>query len=149
MGKIECGLCQRIEKYTRLDIKDYNHWGVTLFENQYYLGRNIIFLKRHAVDFFTDITEEERDEFFNITKMVRSSLKELYNPDLFNYATLGNEVNHLHWHIIPRYKDEREINGVIFKDENWGKNYAPYNKNFKIEDEILLRIRNDISNIIK
>lgn len=144
MEIMKCGLCERDEKYERLDIKEYQYWGVTLFENQYYLGRNIIFLKRHAVDFFTDITNEERDEFFDITKIVRNSIKDLYNPDLFNYATLGNEVNHLHWHIIPRYKNEREINGVIFKDENWGKNYAPYNKKFVIPDEIQIKIKDEI-----
>lgn len=144
MGIIECGLCQRAEKYKRLDIRDFEHWGLTLFENQYYLGRSIIFLKRHAVDFFINITQEEHDEFCNITKMVRNSIKELYNPDLFNYATLGNEVDHLHWHIIPRYKSERKIDGIIFKDENWGKNYAPYNREFTVPDEIQIKIRDEI-----
>ncbi len=150
MGKIECGLCQRTEKYTRLDIKDYNYWGVTLFENQYYLGRSIIFLKRHAGDAFIDTNIDEKNELENIViPKLTNAISGLYKPDRFNYAALGNEVGHAHWHIIPRYKNEREINGVVFKDENWGKNYASYNKNFKIEDEILLRIRSDISNIIK
>lgn len=32
-------------------------------------------------------------------------------PDHMNYASLGNMVPHLHWHIIPRYRS----------DPRWGK----------------------------
>lgn len=150
MGKIECGLCQRSEKYTRLDIKDYNYWGVTLFENQYYLGRSIIFLKRHAGDAFIDTSIDEKNELENIViPKLTNAISNLYKPDRFNYAALGNEVEHAHWHIIPRYGKPVEFCGMVFEDKNYGKNYAPYDKNFKIDDEILMRIKIDIANTIK
>jgi diadenosine tetraphosphate (Ap4A) HIT family hydrolase len=51
---------------------------------------------------------------------------------------------HLHTHVIPRYKTEREFSGIMFRDERWGKNYVPYDKSFKVEKEILFKIRDEI-----
>jgi len=28
------------------------------------------------------------------------------HPDKINLASLGNQVPHLHWHVIPRFKDD-------------------------------------------
>lgn len=126
-----------------MTLRSIKNWNVTLFDNQYYLGRSIIYLKRHEADIL-DITKEERDEVFEIAKEIRSSLNSLFQPDMFNYASLGNEVNHVHIHLIPRYKSERVIDGVHFKDENWGKNYVPYDKNFKTSENVLFKIRDTI-----
>ena len=35
-------------------------------------------------------------------------------PDLMNYASLGNVVPHLHWHLVPRYMSDRRWGGPIY-----------------------------------
>jgi len=129
--------------YKKLLIKDYKHWEVYLHEN-HYLGRVYIWAKRKdALDFF-EMTEEEQREYFKIGKELKKVLKRLFKPDLYNYATLANVSPHLHTHFIPRYKDKRKVFGIIFIDERWGKNYAPYNKDFKIAEDVLMRIKEKI-----
>ena len=127
--------------YKRLLIKEYKYWEVYLNENQCYLGKVYIWAKRKDVLDFFDMTKEEQEEYFKIGKELKKALSNLFKPDLYNYATLANVSPHLHTHFIPRYKDKRELFGVTFTDERWGQNYAPYNKGFKISEEILIKIK--------
>jgi len=94
-------------------------------------------------DFF-DITEEEKNEYFLIVKKLRDSVNELFQPSLFNYAVLQNNLNHVHLNFVPRYNTPRVINGVKFIDERWGYNYSPYDKNYEIPAELLSKIRDKI-----
>ena len=67
---------------------------------------------------------------------------------MFNYATLGNVVNHVHLHLIPRYKEEMIFDGITFKDKNWGRNYASYDTGFTIPEEATLRIRDRLKSLL-
>ncbi|MEK6953296.1 MAG: HIT family protein [Nanoarchaeota archaeon] len=127
--------------YEEVLIKEYGHWKVYLHENQGYLGRVYIWAKRKdAFDFF-DMTREEQEEYFKIGREIKKALKKLFEPDIYNYATLANVTRHLHTHIIPRYEDKREIFGITFIDERWSKNYAPQNNNFEVSEEVLIKIK--------
>lgn len=131
--------------YERLLIKDYNYWKVYLFENQCYLGRTYIWAKReNALDFF-DMTKDEQEEYFRVGMELKKALQKLFNPDLYNYATLANVTPHLHTHIIPRYTSIRQFGGIEFEDKRWGQNYAPYDENFKLTEAQLANIRNAIA----
>ena len=68
----------------------------------------------------------------------------MFHPDLMNYAALGNVAHHLHVHFIPRYQQQRQFQGVKFKDQRWGKNYAPYDYNFKTDRSVLMKIKEAI-----
>jgi diadenosine tetraphosphate (Ap4A) HIT family hydrolase len=132
------------DKYNEFIIKDYNYWTLYIHENQCFLGRCYIVCKRDdAVDFF-DMTNKEKEELFNVGKKLKKVLIDLFQPDLFNYASLGNIFTHLHLHVIPRYQKERKFNGIVFVDENWGKNYAPYNYDFKLDKDILFKLRDKL-----
>lgn len=128
----------------QLKIKEYKHWTVYLHDNQCYLGRVYIWSKRDGLVDLLDMTEEEQREFFDVGRKVKKAIAELFNPDLMNYASLGNVSTHLHMHVIPRYQSTRTFEGNTFIDERWGKNYAPYDKDFKIPEETLFRIRDAI-----
>jgi diadenosine tetraphosphate (Ap4A) HIT family hydrolase len=39
------------------------------------------------------------------------AISSAFTPDRMNYASMGNLVAHLHWHIVPRYRS----------DARWGK----------------------------
>jgi diadenosine tetraphosphate (Ap4A) HIT family hydrolase len=132
--------------FERLKIKEYKHWSLFLNENQSYLGRVCLVAKREdAVDLF-DITEAEREELFLAGAEINQALKALFQPDLMNYASLGNSFRHLHVHFIPRYSSERSFQGMKFSDVRWGKNYEPYNRDFKLSDEALNEIKTALQN---
>jgi diadenosine tetraphosphate (Ap4A) HIT family hydrolase len=75
-------------------------------------------------------------------------LTRLFKPDLFNYASLGNDTHHLHVHVIPRYASPREFQGIAFEDKRWGHSYRT-NPELKIADEALFRIRDGIKKFLK
>lgn len=128
--------------YDQLIIKSYKHWDVYLHENQCYIGRVFILLKDdEGIEDFLAIDGEVRDEFFLIGKKVKTALKTLFKPDKMNYAALSNVSEKIHVHFIPRYKEKREFSGLIFTDFRWGKNYAPYDRSFILDESILFKIR--------
>jgi diadenosine tetraphosphate (Ap4A) HIT family hydrolase len=45
---------------------------------------------------------------------VESVLRELLAPDKINLAALGNMVPHLHWHVIPRFADDRHFPDAVW-----------------------------------
>lgn len=143
MSLDKCSFCNSDSEYTKLIVKKYNYWRIELHTSQSYLGRCAVILNDHKEDFF-DISLEEREELFKITKDLQDSLKLAFHADMLNYATLGNIVPHVHLHVIPRYKDIVIFEGIEFTDERWGQNYAPYNKGFKIEDEVFTKIKDVI-----
>lgn len=110
-------------------------WTVQLNKVQCYLGWCEIVLNRHMDD-FTDITKEEQDELFVIIKKLKLALTRSFQSDKFNFSVLGNTANHVHMHFIPRYKNERNFKNTTFVDARWGHNYAPYNKDFKITEQV-------------
>jgi len=128
--------------YQQLKIKSYKHWEVYLHENQCYLGRVFVQLKEDkGVEDFLAIEGEVRDEFFQIGNQIKAALKTLFKPDKMNYAALSNVSSKIHVHIVPRYKEPREFNGFTFIDTRWGKNYAPYDRSFVLDEAHLFKIR--------
>ena len=146
------GIVKMVKKedfYKELLIANFKHWQVYLHESQCYLGRSYIWAKRKdALDFF-DMNAGEKKEYFEVGRALKSALTRAFKPDLFNYATLANISPHLHTHVIPRYKTEREFSGIVFRDLRWGKNYVHYDKNFKVENVILFKIRDEIKDKLR
>ncbi len=42
------------------------------------------------------------------------AVRKLVAPDKINLASLGNLVPHLHWHVIPRWKDDSHFPSPIW-----------------------------------
>jgi diadenosine tetraphosphate (Ap4A) HIT family hydrolase len=54
----------------------------------------------------TDLGIGERKFIMAVVFAVEQVLRELLQPDKINLASLGNQVPHLHWHVIPRFSDD-------------------------------------------
>lgn len=113
-----------------------------LHPNQSYLGRAICYLNTYK-EMLTELTEEEYIELLHVIRQYQAALTDLWHPDGWNYAQLGNVVPHLHVHFIPRYKSERMWEGAVFTDEHWGNHYAPApnrEENKNVNEKILFAI---------
>jgi len=131
--------------YGPLKVQSYTYWDVYLHENQCYLGRVFVQLRdRTGIEDFLAIEGAVRDEFFLIGKKVKGALKTLFQPDRMNYAALSNVSPEIHVHLVPRYKAPREFAGVRFVDARWGKNYAPADDMFVLEETTLFAIRDTL-----
>jgi diadenosine tetraphosphate (Ap4A) HIT family hydrolase len=64
---------------------------------------------RHHVREMTDLAAEERARLMDAVFATEAALRELMRPDKVNLASLGNITQHLHWHVIPRFRDDRHF----------------------------------------
>jgi len=70
-------------------------------EDQFFAGWTILVLKRHATELF-DLTREERARLIEEVNGLAVCLMKIFCPVKVNYELLGNQVPHVHWHVIPR-----------------------------------------------
>lgn len=133
--------------YSQQRIKEYKYWTLSVFENQGYLGRCVVWCKRDDALDLTDSTGAEQKELILILRQLKNALHKAFRPDWMNYAFLGNETRHLHAHVIPRYKSSRTFVGIKFEDKLFGHNYWT-NKNFITSNELLFAVRDKIRNNI-
>ena len=54
----------------------------------------------------TDLTPREREHCLQVVFAVERALRDTLKPDKINVASLGNQVPHVHWHVIPRFVDD-------------------------------------------
>ena len=68
----------------------------------------------HHVAEMTDLTHGERDHLMTLVFAVEEAIRHVMHPDKVNIAALGNMVPHIHWHVIPRYKDDAYFPGSVW-----------------------------------
>jgi diadenosine tetraphosphate (Ap4A) HIT family hydrolase len=88
---------------------------VILADEPLYPGFCRVIWHDHVAE-FTDLDAAGREHVMRIVYGVESVLRELMCPDKINLASLGNQVPHLHWHVIPRFRDDAH-----FPDAVWAK----------------------------
>lgn len=84
-------------------------------QDEFYPGYIRLILNKHIAE-MTDIDEQEAHKIFSALLVIEQQIRDTLNPDKINLACLGNMVPHLHWHIIPRYKNDRHFPNPI-----WGE----------------------------
>lgn len=63
---------------------------------------------------FSDLAEEERAHCMQAVARVEQVLRELLAPTKINLAALGNQVPHLHWHVIARFGWDSHFPGAVW-----------------------------------
>ena len=72
-----------------------------------------VILARHVRE-MTDLAPAERHRLMRAVFACEEALRGLMSPEKVNLASLGNQVAHLHWHVIPRFTDDSR-----FPDPVW------------------------------
>jgi len=60
-----------------------------------------------------ELTPEERAAYMEDIAKVAQAMHELFHPDKVNYGAYGDTGHHLHFHLVPKYKDQYEWGGVF------------------------------------
>jgi len=68
----------------------------------------------HHVAEMTDLSYGEREHLMTLVFAVEEAVRHVMNPDKVNVAALGNMVPHIHWHVIPRFKDDAFFPGSVW-----------------------------------
>lgn len=69
---------------------------------------------RHVRE-MSDLGSADQRYLMAVVLQVEKVVRDLFSPDKINLASFGNVVPHLHWHIIPRWQDDRN-----FPEPIWG-----------------------------
>jgi|SRR6185295_8117513 len=57
----------------------------------------------------SDLSDIDRRHLMEIVFAVERALRETLSPFKINLASLGNVTPHLHWHVIPRFRNDRHF----------------------------------------
>lgn len=80
-----------------------------------YPGFCRVIWKAHVRE-MSDLEPASQLRLLRVVIAVESTVRELFAPDKINLASFGNMVPHLHWHVIPRWRDDRH-----FPEPIWGR----------------------------
>lgn len=86
---------------------------VVLVDDAQYPGFCRVIWNSHVAE-MTDLPAAERDHLMQIVWQVELAVRTVMQPDKINVASLGNVVPHLHWHVIPRYRDDPHFPAPIW-----------------------------------
>jgi diadenosine tetraphosphate (Ap4A) HIT family hydrolase len=78
-----------------------------------YPGFCRVILERHATE-LTQLPDADRMALMRVVFAVEEAVRETMQPDKVNVASLGNMTPHVHWHVIPRYRDDRHFPSAIW-----------------------------------
>jgi diadenosine tetraphosphate (Ap4A) HIT family hydrolase len=72
-----------------------------LHDDQFFPGWTVLVLKRHATELF-ELSRAERAQLIEEVTDAARALAAAFDAVKLNYGLLGNQVPHIHWHLIPR-----------------------------------------------
>ena len=85
-----------------------------LDRNQTYRGQCALAFDPRHVEGVEQLTGDEFSALMNDLRSAATAVAAVCEPDLMNYASLGNVIPHVHWHIVPRYRDDPRWGGPIY-----------------------------------
>ena len=107
-----CTICNLIEGEI---IWSDNIIRVVLLDHQDYKGYCRVELISHTKE-MTDLDEALQFKVMRCVFKVEEVLRKIFNPEKINLASLGNKTPHIHWHVIPRFKEDPH-----FPNSYWGE----------------------------
>ena len=76
-----------------------------LHDDQFFGGWTVLVLNRHVTELY-ELGRDERAALMDAVSEVARALAAVYGAVKMNYALLGNQLPHIHWHLIPRTADD-------------------------------------------
>lgn len=109
-----CGYCMKNELLDPFGIYicDLDASVLVLFKEQSHPGRCIVAYKEHVSE-MVELSDEERNAFFADVNRVAKAIHAAFHPEKINYGAYGDTSGHMHFHLVPKYKDQAEWNGVF------------------------------------
>jgi diadenosine tetraphosphate (Ap4A) HIT family hydrolase len=100
-------------------IADLAYGTAVVHFNQTLRGRAILIARTHCTDMLT-LDPAAYAAMADDLRALARAVQRAFAPDRLNYANYGNVMPHLHWHVVPRYRDDPWWGGpppLMEKDE--------------------------------
>lgn len=109
----QCPLCHPTDETV---VWEDQKLRVILVDEADYPGYFRVIWKEHAIE-MTDLIKEDQLHFMHVVLLAEMILRQFYKPDKVNLASLGNQVPHLHWHVIARWEDDPHYPNPIWGEQ--------------------------------
>jgi len=124
-----CGFCKVTEKDLQLSLFNTDFWKVFLSENQSYLGRCIVVLKRHCAH-LSELDPSEWDDLQIVVIKLEQLFTQTLGATMFNWTSLMNKAYqsdsptpHVHLHLRPRFANPVDLKGFTYRDVDFAHHY--------------------------
>jgi diadenosine tetraphosphate (Ap4A) HIT family hydrolase len=101
---------------------------------------------RHVSE-MTDLNYGEREHLMALVFVVEEAVRHVMHPDKVNIAALGNMVPHIHWHVIPRYKDDAFFPGSAWSQRTQESPPSKVVERKQLAEELPLAIKAAIATL--
>ncbi len=141
---MNCELCQRVDSLGKSQypfiIFEFKNSYLCLGEHQYYEGYCVLVTKNHFKE-MSDIPSPAREEIFQELMLSSKAIQSVLSPKKMNLCSLGNVVEHLHWHLFPRKAEDPD-----FKNPPWLQmhKFSEKKTNLDQSESLILKIKNEL-----
>lgn len=101
-----------------MEIARNRSWTWSLRPVQATIGAGILSLNRYA-ESMSSLSPTEGEDLILMMGTIESTLKRSLNYQKINYMMLMMVDLHIHFHVIPRYSDIINFEGIVWKDNGW------------------------------
>lgn len=110
----DCLYCQNNETLHSLmvEVAELSVSRVFIFKEQTYKGRCLVTYKDH-VDDLNLLSDDDRNAFMDDVAKVTRAMQKLFHPDKINYGAYSDTLEHLHFHLVPKYAGGPDFGGVF------------------------------------
>jgi diadenosine tetraphosphate (Ap4A) HIT family hydrolase len=109
-----CVLCERVAGDGDLLIADLDACRAYLNPDQFFPGWVFVVLRWHATELY-ELSAVERARMIEDVNRMAQAVAMVYQPVKMNYELLGNQVAHIHWHLIPRLAGDPEPRWPVWR----------------------------------
>ena len=99
-------------------IKEWDHWAVLLRPAQVTLG-SLVLVARSDATAYSQLPTAAFAEQAIAVRSIEQALAGFCQYERLNYLMLMMVDPNVHFHVIPRYSQPREWNGLSFADHGW------------------------------
>jgi diadenosine tetraphosphate (Ap4A) HIT family hydrolase len=96
---------------------------------------------RHVKE-MSDLMAPQRERIMEVVFATEHALTSVLAPDKMNLASLGNQVPHVHWHVVPRFRDDPH-----FPNPVWGQRLRQSAR--PLPAEFAARMRRALDDLLK
>jgi len=110
----DCLYCTRnqLQHDLMIEICDLSVSTLFLFKEQTYHGRCVVAYKDHANQLF-ELSDADRNAFMADVAQVAKAVSTAFNPVKVNLGAYSDKLQHLHFHLAPKYVDGPDYGGTF------------------------------------
>lgn len=105
----DCNVCIRNKKTATGEnlnlIHEFKNSYLVLGDHQFYPGYSVLVLKAHVRELH-ELSADLQAALNQELMLAGAAVYNAFKPWKMNYSCYGNQDQHIHWHIFPRYESD-------------------------------------------